>query len=66
VYINDVLVLSHTDVLWRVDPSIGFSKLFFSTFFGGADASWASLGGSTYYRNMRVSRASTPYPPVSY
>jgi hypothetical protein len=42
VWLNGVLVLTETGLLFRSDPGLQIEGLFFSTFFGGGDASWAS------------------------
>jgi hypothetical protein len=42
VWLNQVPVLALTGVTFRSDPDLRIEGLFFSTFFGGGDASWAS------------------------
>ncbi len=42
VWLNGVLVLDETGLLFRTTPTLRIDGLFFSTFFGGGDASWAT------------------------
>ncbi|XP_052251065.1 uncharacterized protein LOC127858142 [Dreissena polymorpha] len=44
-----------TDVIMRQNTHFDIDGLFFSTFFGGADSSWASPNDTyTYYRNFKI------------
>lgn len=56
LFLNDTLVLSHTNLQLRSSDSIAsVSGLWFSTFFGGSDATWASPSNqSSYYRNFQI------------
>ncbi|CED83679.1 hypothetical protein [Phaffia rhodozyma] len=56
MFVNDTLVLSHTDLLIRSSTNLAsIGGLFFSTFFGGSDSSYASTQNqTTYYRNFAL------------
>ncbi|KAI8061676.1 hypothetical protein BC940DRAFT_309814, partial [Gongronella butleri] len=50
------LVISHNDLQYRTTNAIAASSFFFSTFFGGSDASWASpVNTYTYFKNIQFS-----------
>ncbi|TPX45832.1 hypothetical protein SeLEV6574_g03611 [Synchytrium endobioticum] len=42
LWANGKSVMSYQDLVYRIDAKVGVNNLFFSTFFGGADSSWAS------------------------
>ena len=42
MWLNGVPVLDETGLTFRSDPELRIDGLFFSTFFGGGDASWAT------------------------
>lgn len=56
VYYNGVLAINQTSLQIRTKSSVSnVQGMFFSTFFGGNDASWASpTNQSTYYRNFQL------------
>ncbi|KAH8828439.1 polysaccharide lyase family 14 protein [Flagelloscypha sp. PMI_526] len=55
LYFNDVLALKQTDLQLRSSTSLTANGLFFSTFFGGSDSSWATPDTTfTYYRNISM------------
>ncbi|BGP50939.1 hypothetical protein JCM10450v2_006865 [Rhodotorula kratochvilovae] len=60
LWVNDTLAISHEDVLWRTNPNVTLSSVFFSTFFGGGDDSYNSRGGKSYFRRFEV--FSSPLP----
>ncbi|KAJ7084401.1 hypothetical protein B0H15DRAFT_849032 [Mycena belliarum] len=61
VYFNDVQALAHQNLQIRASSSVTAGGLFFSTFFGGSDSSWATPRTThTYYRNFQLWGANTP------
>ncbi len=42
VWIDNNLVLNQKKLRWRTSPNLTIDGIFFSTFFGGGDASWAA------------------------
>lgn len=42
VWIDNTLVLNQEKLQWRTDSSLTIDGIFFSTFFGGGDASWST------------------------
>jgi len=60
-WIDGVQVLRSTNMHFRKTEDIGINLFYFSTFYGGADASWApSSDQYMYYDNFRI--ATTPLP----
>lgn len=51
-YANGQQVMNYTNIVWRIDNTVTFSALMFSTFFGGSDSSWASTGSTSYFKNF--------------
>ncbi|KAL5507312.1 hypothetical protein ACEPAH_6768 [Sanghuangporus vaninii] len=61
LYFNDILAISQKGVQFRKDDSVNPGGLFFSTFFGGNDDSWATpIETHTYFRNIRMYGSSSP------
>ncbi|KAG8690368.1 hypothetical protein FRC09_012015, partial [Ceratobasidium sp. 395] len=62
LFYNDLLAISQSGVQFRTSDSIdSISGLFFSTFFGGEDSSWASpTEQHTYFRNFRMWGSESP------
>lgn len=62
LFYNDLLAISQNGIQFRNSDSIAsVSGLFFSTFFGGEDASWASPKDQhTYFRNFRMWGSESP------
>ncbi|KAI5123923.1 hypothetical protein M0805_006341 [Coniferiporia weirii] len=61
LYFNDVLAVSQEGVQFRTDDSVTAGGLFFSTFFGGDDSSWATpVDTHTYFRNIEMWGSSSP------
>ena len=55
VWANGNLAVSYSNLVYRTDPTIGVNHLFFSTFFGGSDSSWASpINTFTLYKDLSV------------
>ena len=42
VWIDNALVLNQEDLKWRTNSDLTIDGIFFSTFFGGSDASWST------------------------
>ena len=58
-WFDGVKVLSSNAMLYRKSPEIGINLFYFSTFYGGADPSWAPATDQyMYYDNFRI--ATTP------
>lgn len=56
LWVDDHAEIHVTDIIMRPDTGFGFDGLFFSTFYGGGDQSWACPQDTyTYYRNFRIS-----------
>ncbi|KAG9126077.1 hypothetical protein FRC07_005002 [Ceratobasidium sp. 392] len=62
LFYNDLLAISQSGIQFRTSDSIqSVSGLFFSTFFGGEDSSWASpVEQHTYFRNFRMWGSESP------
>ncbi|KAI0049830.1 polysaccharide lyase family 14 protein [Auriscalpium vulgare] len=61
LYYNDVQALTHTDVDFRSVDAVTAGGLYFSTFFGGNDASWAPTKDThTYFRNFQLYAGTAP------
>ncbi|KAJ7096307.1 hypothetical protein C8R44DRAFT_812691 [Mycena epipterygia] len=61
VYFNDVQAFAQQDLQIRASSSVTAGGLFFSTFFGGSDSSWATPTTThTYFRNMELWGGYTP------
>ncbi|CAE6493951.1 unnamed protein product [Rhizoctonia solani] len=62
LFYNDLLALSYNGIQYRNSDRINsISGLFFSTFFGGEDSSWASPKEQhTYFRNIRMWGSDAP------
>lgn len=60
LYFNDILAISQKGIQFRTDDEVNPGGLFFSTFFGGGDSSWASTADThTYFRNIQMFGSST-------
>lgn len=46
-WLDGALVLDRNDMMYRTVPTLKLDKLFFSSFFGGNDQSWAPTAGMT-------------------
>ncbi|KIJ18898.1 polysaccharide lyase family 14 protein [Paxillus involutus ATCC 200175] len=54
-YFNDVLALTQSNLQFRSATDVDIGGIFFSTFFGGSDSSWATPQTvHTYYRNFQL------------
>ncbi|KAI9459086.1 polysaccharide lyase family 14 protein [Russula earlei] len=61
LYFNDVWALSHNDIVYRSSDVITTGGLYFSTFFGGSDPSWAPQALThTYFRNFQLFAGTSP------
>jgi len=61
LYFKDVKVLEHDDIYYRATDNITTGGLYFSTFFGGSDSSWASTNLThTYFRNIQLFAGTNP------
>jgi len=61
LYFNDVKVLEHDDIHFRSSDVITTGGLYFSTFFGGSDSSWAPKSLThTYFRNFELFAGTSP------
>ncbi|EMD37922.1 polysaccharide lyase family 14 protein [Gelatoporia subvermispora B] len=61
VYYNNVLALDERSLQYRNSSSVTIGGLFFSTFFGGDDSSWATPQTvHTYFRNFQMWGSSSP------
>ncbi|KAJ7072314.1 polysaccharide lyase family 14 protein [Mycena amicta] len=55
VYFNNVQALVQPDMQIRATPNLTINGLYFSTFFGGSDATWATPNTThTYFRSMQL------------
>ncbi|KAK0485961.1 polysaccharide lyase family 14 protein [Armillaria novae-zelandiae] len=55
LYYNNVEVISQTDLQFRSSSSVNAGGMYFSTFFGGSDDSWATPSTThTYFRNITM------------
>jgi len=58
-WIDGVQVLRSTNILFRKTEDIGINLFYFSTFYGGADSSWAPASDQyMYYDNFRIATTS--------
>lgn len=56
LYVNDQLAISQAGLIIRTTPTLGITRMMFSTFFGGSEDSWAAKGDErAYFRNLKVS-----------
>jgi len=62
LFYNDLLAITQNGIQYRNSDTIAsVSGLFFSTFFGGEDSSWASPSEQhTYFRNFRMWGSESP------
>ncbi|THV05031.1 polysaccharide lyase family 14 protein [Dendrothele bispora CBS 962.96] len=61
VYYNDLLLISQQDLQFRSSPAVSANGMYFSTFFGGSDDSWATPQTThTYFRNIQLWGGSNP------
>ncbi|KAG1716627.1 hypothetical protein ID866_505 [Astraeus odoratus] len=61
LYFNDVHVLSQQNLQFRSGTGVDIGGMFFSTFFGGSDSSWATPKAvNTYYRDFQLYGSSAP------
>lgn len=61
LYFNDVQALSQQNLYFRTVNNFAIGGLYFSTFFGGDDPSWATPQTvHTYYRNIQMWGSSSP------
>ncbi|OJA18240.1 hypothetical protein AZE42_05176 [Rhizopogon vesiculosus] len=61
LYFNDVPALSQQNLYFRTADAVTIGGLYFSTFFGGDDSSWATPQTvHSYYRNIQMWGSSSP------
>nr|GAT56371.1 predicted protein [Mycena chlorophos] len=61
VYFNDVQALQQPDMQIRTTTNLSINGMYFSTFFGGSDSSWATPNTThTYFRNIQLWAGSNP------
>ncbi|KAF7321304.1 Iron hydrogenase [Mycena kentingensis (nom. inval.)] len=61
VYFNNVKALQQSDMQIRATSNLTINGMYFSTFFGGADDSWATPNTvHTYFRNIELWAGSNP------
>ncbi|KAF8885416.1 polysaccharide lyase family 14 protein [Mucidula mucida] len=61
LYYNDLEVISQSDLQFRSGPDVNANGMYFSTFFGGSDDSWATSDTTyTYFRNITLWGGSSP------
>ncbi|PFH51485.1 polysaccharide lyase family 14 protein [Amanita thiersii Skay4041] len=61
LYFNDLLATEQTGLQFRSSASLAADGMYFSTFFGGSDPSWATPNLThTYYRNLHMWGGSSP------
>ncbi|BGP26983.1 polysaccharide lyase family 14 protein [Rhodotorula toruloides] len=60
LYANSSLSLLHTGIAYRTNPNVSIANVLFSSFFGGSDASWNSMGGSAYFRRVELYASTVP------
>lgn len=68
LYLDDRLVLSHTDILWRTSSNVTLDSVLFSTFFGGGDDSYnspVSPKATSYFRRFEVHSLALSSPLTS-
>ncbi|KAI6046086.1 polysaccharide lyase family 14 protein [Pisolithus marmoratus] len=55
LYLDDTPIISQQGLQFRSGTSVNIGGIYFSTFFGGSDNSWATPQTvNTYYRNLRL------------
>ncbi|KAF7288658.1 hypothetical protein HMN09_01371700 [Mycena chlorophos] len=58
---NDVQALQQPDMQIRTTTNLSINGMYFSTFFGGSDSSWATPNTThTYFRNIQLWAGSNP------
>jgi len=61
LYFNDANALQHDNIFFRQTDNITVGGLYFSTFFGGSDPSWAPPNLThTYFRNFQLYAGTSP------
>ncbi|KIK67412.1 polysaccharide lyase family 14 protein [Collybiopsis luxurians FD-317 M1] len=61
LYFNDLQVISKQNIQFRKGSAVNANGLYFSTFFGGSDDSWATPNTThTYYRNFQLWAGGNP------
>ncbi|KAH9993953.1 hypothetical protein BJV77DRAFT_327605 [Russula vinacea] len=61
LYFNDAQALEHNDIYFRSTDVITAGGLYFSTFFGGDDPTWAPTNLThTYFRNFQLFAGTSP------
>ncbi|KZS96322.1 polysaccharide lyase family 14 protein, partial [Sistotremastrum niveocremeum HHB9708] len=61
VYFNDQRVIAQGNLQMRTSDVIDVKGLYFSTFFGGSDSSWATPSDQhTYFRNIKLWGSTAP------
>jgi len=61
LYYNDIQAIFQPNLQLRSDTTVLANGLFFSTFFGGSDDSWASpVDQHAYFRNFRLWASEAP------
>ncbi|TFK75432.1 polysaccharide lyase family 14 protein [Pluteus cervinus] len=61
LFFNDIQALSTGDLQFRSASSLSINGMYFSTFFGGDDPSWATPQTThTYFRNLQLWAGSAP------
>jgi len=61
VYFNDAKAFAQQDLQIRASTDVTAGGLYFSTFFGGSDSSWATPNTThTYFRNMQLWGSNSP------
>ncbi|KAJ7783193.1 polysaccharide lyase family 14 protein [Mycena metata] len=61
LYFNDVQALAQQNLQIRAGSNLTIGGLYFSTFFGGSDSSWATPNTThTYFRNIQMWGSSNP------
>lgn len=61
LYFNDGNALQHNNIVFRQTDAITVGGLYFSTFFGGSDPSWAPTNLThTYFRNFQLYAGTSP------
>ncbi|KZV77090.1 polysaccharide lyase family 14 protein [Peniophora sp. CONT] len=61
VYYNDLLLIDRSDLVFRTNDNLTAQGMYFSTFFGGNDESWAPDSDThTYFRNIQLWAGTSP------
>ncbi|KAF5393507.1 hypothetical protein D9757_000593 [Collybiopsis confluens] len=61
LYFNDLQVISKQNIQFRKGSTVDVNGLYFSTFFGGSDDTWATPNTThTYYRNIQLWAGADP------